>query len=155
MAHKYAAPSKLWTVMSPVLWALAIIVWLVLAGYTVGRVMPDAAPLLVYALAFLVIVLVAWSRATQLVRRQRALLILGNLEKAVQLNLPMLRMILAAAQSEHGVLRKRLLALHERLDRGEPLDTALADAVPEIPPHIIRAIAAGQQIGCLPTSSAG
>lgn len=146
----YPVRGKMWIVMSPLLWVIAIAVWLVLAGYTVAQVMPEAAPLLVYALAFVMIVPVAWSRATQMVRRRRVLLILGNLEKAMQLNLPLPRMILAAAQSEKGKLRRRLLALHDRLDRGEPLDQALADGVPEIPPHIVRAIAAGQQMGCLP-----
>ncbi len=146
----YPAPGKMWLAISPLLWALVIVVWLVLAGYTVGRVMPEAAPLLIYALVFLVIVLVAWSRAMQMVRRRRVLLILGSVEKAMQLNLPLPRMILAAAQSEKGMLRSRLLALHDRLDRGEPLDQALGHAVPEILPDVIRVISAGQQMGCLP-----
>jgi type IV pilus assembly protein PilC len=59
-------------------------------------------------------------------------------------------MILAAAQGEIGTLRFRLMALHDRLDAGEPLDHALTHSVPEIPDHIVRAIAAGQRMGCLP-----
>ena len=54
-----------------------------------------------------------------------------------------------AAQSETGLLRKRLLALHNHLDRGDSLDRALLYAVPEAPFSLIRAVAAGQQIGCL------
>ncbi len=48
------------------------------------------------------------------------------------------------------MLRVRLLALNHRLDSGEPLDEALLHAVPEIPRHIVRAIGAGQRMGCLP-----
>ena len=119
-------------------------------GFLVSLVEPAAGPMLVYALAFVVIVLVAVSTAGRIVRRRRMLLILSNLEKACQLNLPMPRMILAAANGETGMLRMRLMALHDRLDRGEPLDQALLHAVPEIPRHVVRAISAGQRMGCLP-----
>ncbi|MGD0464045.1 MAG: type II secretion system F family protein [Tepidisphaeraceae bacterium] len=110
---------------------------------------PAVGPLLVYALAFITIILVAISSASGILRRRRMLLILGNLEKASQLNLPLSRMILAAAQGEKGVLRLRLMALHDRLDAGEPLDQALIHFIPEISLHAVRAIGAGQRMGCL------
>jgi len=110
---------------------------------------PSAIPLTIYAVAFLAIVLMAWSGATRTIRQRRMLLILGNVEKAVRLQLPIARMIEAAAQGERGLMRRRLLALHDRLDRGEPLDQALIYAVPEIPAGVARSIAAGQRLGCL------
>jgi type IV pilus assembly protein PilC len=111
--------------------------------------MPAAIPLAVYALAFLAVVLMASSGATRVIRQRRMLLILGNVEKAVRMQLPIPRMIQAAAQGERGLMRRRLLALHDRLDRGEPLDQALIHAVPEIPRGVARSIAAGQRLGCL------
>jgi type IV pilus assembly protein PilC len=131
-------------------WSISIGLGILLIGFLVSLIDPAAAPLLVYALAFTTIILVAVSGAGQIVRRRRMLLILSNLEKASLLNLPMSRMILAAAQGESGVLHQRLMALHDRLDSGEELDQALLHAVPEIPYHIVRAIAAGERMGCLP-----
>jgi type II secretory pathway component PulF len=110
---------------------------------------PDTIPLTIYAVAFLAIVLMALSAATRTIRQRRMLLILGNVEKAVRLQLPIPHMIEAAAQGERGLMRRRLLALHDRLDRGEPLDQALIYAVPEIPCGVARSIAAGQRLGCL------
>ncbi|MGD0766612.1 MAG: type II secretion system F family protein [Tepidisphaeraceae bacterium] len=110
---------------------------------------PDATPLIIYAVAFLAIVLMALSGVTRVIRQRRMLLILGNVEKAVRMQLPIPRMIEAAAQGERGLMRRRLLDLHDLLDRGEPLDQALIYAVPEIPRGVVRSIAAGQRLGCL------
>jgi type IV pilus assembly protein PilC len=105
--------------------------------------------MLIYLLAFLSILLMSWSGAMYSVRRRRMLLILNRIDTAIRLDLPLSRTMFDAAQGETGVVRKRLLALHNHLDRGEPLDQALIYAVPEIPFSEIRAIAAGQQLGCL------
>jgi type II secretory pathway component PulF len=110
---------------------------------------PDTIPLIIYAVVFLAVVLMAFSAATRVIRQRRMLLILGNVEKAVRMQLPIPRMIEAAAQGERGLMRRRLLALHDRLDRGEPLDQALMYSVPEIPRRVARSIAAGQRLGCL------
>ena len=110
---------------------------------------PAAGPLLLYAMAFLAIVLMTWSGAKTAIRRRRMLLILNRLDTAVRLGLPLPRTMLDASQGETGIMKKRLLSLHNHLDRGEPLDQALIYAVPEIPYSQIRAIAAGQQLGCL------
>ncbi len=116
---------------------------------------PAVGPLLAYGLVFAMVILLATASAGRIVRRRRMLLILGNLEKASQLNLPLPRMILAAAQGERGILARRLMALHDHLDRGEPLDQALVHSVPEIPTHVVRAVAAGQRMGCLPNVLSG
>ena len=110
---------------------------------------PDAIPLLIYALVLVGILRMAWSSATRAIRRRRMLLILGNVEKAVRMQMPIPRMIQAAAQGEKGAMRLRLLDLYDHLDRGEPLDQALIHAVPDIPCGVARSIAAGQRLGCL------
>jgi type IV pilus assembly protein PilC len=92
---------------------------------------------------------VASSAARAAIHRRRMLLIISSLEKAVSMGLPMPRMIEAAAQGEQGVMRQRLLALHDHLDRGESLDMALLYGVPEVPVNVTRAIAAGLHMGCL------
>jgi type IV pilus assembly protein PilC len=135
---------------SVLFWSVAIGVAIIFIGFTVSLIGPAEGPILIYALAFVVILLVAVSTTGGIVRRRRMLLILSNLEKASLLNLPMNRMVLAAAGGETGMLRMRLMALYDRLDRGEPLDQALLHSVPEIPRHVIRAIGAGQRMNCLP-----
>jgi type IV pilus assembly protein PilC len=137
-------------VSSIVFWSVAVGLGLLFIGFIVSLVEPAAGPVIVYALAFAVIILVAVNTAGQIVRRRRMLLILSNLEKAAQLNLPVPRMVLAAATGETGMLRMRLMALHDHLDRGEPLDQALLHSVPEIPRHVVRAIASGERMNCLP-----
>jgi type IV pilus assembly protein PilC len=138
-----------WLTASAVFWAVAAGLIIVAIGYGVALSAPAAGPLLLYALAFLAILLMTWSAAKTAIRRRRMLLILNRLDTAVRLRLPLPRTMLDAAQGETGVMRKRLLSLHNHLDRGEPLDQALIYAVPEIPYSQVRAIAAGQQLGCL------
>lgn len=138
-----------WITASALFWAVAAGLILVALGYGVAVALPAAAPLLLYALAFLAILLMTWSAANGVVRRRRMLLILNHIERAVRMDMPLPRMIQAAAQSETGVMRLRLIALHDHLDRGESLDQTLLYAVPEIPYKTLRMIAAGQQMGCL------
>jgi type IV pilus assembly protein PilC len=129
----------------------SVVIGLVLAAF-VGLIslgFSGGVPLLAYLLAFLSVLLLAVSWATRFVRRRRTLLILSHLEKAVRLEIGLPRMILAAADSETGALRQKLLSLHDYLDRGEPVDQALAHACPEIPQPFLRAIAVGEQMGCL------
>ena len=145
----YSVGRAMWMVTSLTFWSVAVGLGILAIGYG-AAVRAGAGPILVYALAFVVIVLAGVSGAMQIVRRRRTLLILSNLEKATQLNLPLQRMILAAAQSEKGVLQARLMALHEHLDRGEPLHQALVNAVPDMPYNVVRVIAAGERMGCLP-----
>jgi MSHA biogenesis protein MshG len=84
------------------------------------------------------------------VRRRRAALVLGYVDQAVGLALPLSPMILAAARSETGKTRSRLLQLHEELDRGSDLEDALRRAVPEVRPADLRSIGAAQRLGRLP-----
>jgi type II secretory pathway component PulF len=104
--------------------------------------------------AVLILLVLCLSRVAQFASRprasRRAAMILEHVEQALCLNLPLAPIILASAQSEYGVVRSRLLALHECLEKGEPLATALANAVPELRGRKLRAIIAAEQIGRLP-----
>jgi type II secretory pathway component PulF len=111
-------------------------------------VVPAAGPILVYGLAFAGVVLMTWSAAQRAIRKRRVLLVLSALERSIGMNLPLAPMIRAAAESEKGKLRRRLFALHACLDRGEALDQALLDSVPEISLSTARAIGAGVRMGC-------
>jgi len=84
------------------------------------------------------------------IRRARAGLILEYIDQAVRLNLPLAPMMLAAADSENGVTRRRLMRLHDHLERGEPLADAVRHAVPEIRGTTVQAIEAAAEIGRLP-----
>lgn len=138
-----------WLGASTLFWAVAVGLGILALAYGVAVAIPAAAPMLLYAMAFGGMALVSWSSAKAAIRKRRMLLILSHLEKAVNMGLPMPRMIEAAARNEHGLMRNRLIALHDYLDRGEPLDQALLHAVPEIPLSVARAIAAGLHMGCL------
>jgi type II secretory pathway component PulF len=66
------------------------------------------------------------------VRRRRASAVLGYLQQAVRLNLPIPRVLAAAACSETGRTRRRLGVLKANLESGLPLGRAIALAVPEV-----------------------
>ena len=104
--------------------------------------------ILLYGVAFAGIALVAGSNAKAGDSPGAGvLIILSQLEKCVSMGLPIPKMIEAAAQGEQGLMRTRLMSLHDHLDRGEPLDQALLNGVPEIPVNTTRAIAAGLHMG--------
>jgi type II secretory pathway component PulF len=138
-----------WSLAATLIWSVAVGLTIFAIGYGIAVAAPEAGPLLIYALVFIAILFVAWSGAKAAIRRRRMLLIISHLDKAISMNLPIPRMIETAAKSEQGIIRLRLLALHDHLDRGEPLDTALIYAVPEVPVSVTRAIAAGQRMNCL------
>jgi type IV pilus assembly protein PilC len=139
----------LWLLTTTLFWAVAAGLVILAISYGAALTIPAVVPLLIYCLAFLSIVLTTWSSAKIVIRRRRMLLILNSVEKSIRLGMPLPKMIQAAAQSETGVMRARLLALTDHLDRGEPLDQALLYSVPEIPHSVIRLIAAGEQLNCL------
>jgi type II secretory pathway component PulF len=67
------------------------------------------------------------------VRRERcALVILGYLENAIRLNLPLDQFLYAAQESEYGKTQMRLHALRIRLAGGDSIASALQAAIPEL-----------------------
>jgi len=97
-------------------------------------------------LAFIVFIA---ARVIQSTRQRRGAVVLGYVEQAVRLDLPLSPMILAAARTESGKTRQRLLQLHDELEIGQSLEEALRRGVSEIRPSGLRAVGAAQRIGRL------
>jgi len=106
-------------------------------------------PFILYSFAFLAMLLMAWSTARLAIRRRRMLLVLNTLSSATRLDLPLSKLLHDAAQGETGLMRNRLLAVHDRLQRGESLEDALLRAAPEIPRGTLRAIGAADRVSSL------
>lgn len=146
----YAVGRTAWAVLVLLFWCIAAGLAFFAVGFGLTQAAPVAAPLFLYFLAFIAVVIIAMASASDAVRRRRYTAILTYLDKAMRLNLPLNRIIAAAAQGERGVLRERLLSLQDHLDRGQRLETALGLAVPEMPLEALRAIAAAERLDQLP-----
>jgi type II secretory pathway component PulF len=81
-------------------------------------------------------------------RRRRGQLVLGYLEQAVRLNLPLPRLLEAAARSERGALQRRLERLRRSLAMGHPVGQCLLD-VPEVPLRAAAIVSAAERVGRL------
>jgi type II secretory pathway component PulF len=105
-----------------------------------------------FALVFsigLVIATTMLIRSWRIWRAAPAPKVLGYLEQAVRLNLPLPGMLAAAAAGEQGATRNRLLALRNLLEQGVSLDIALAAVLPEISPSVGNRIAVAARGGRL------
>jgi type IV pilus assembly protein PilC len=102
-------------------------------------------------LALLACLFIAFSltHAAKRIREARAMTVLSYLENAVRLNMPLSAFIRATATGERPGARKRLLALSSQLDSGALVGSALAAAVPEVPPRTAQLITAAETIGQL------
>ncbi len=105
----------------------------------------------VFGLPIALMFMMLWARAIAAARRRRAASVLGYLEQAVRLNLPIDRVLSAAAYSETGRLRQRLHAVREALASGAGVADALAQHVPEVPWRTRRLIASAEHVGRLPS----
>lgn len=85
------------------------------------------------------------------VRRRRVASVLGYVDQAVRLNLPLVPMVRAAANGESPRTALRLEALAEQLGSGATLAEALRHAVPEVSPRLASVVAAGEGMHKLPT----
>ena len=92
-------------------------------------------------------ILLVWAGAMRRVRRRRARTVLGYLENAVRLNLPLLPMLDAARQSESPPVARQLARLADLLGAGASLETALEYSVPQLPARQRLLIAAAERSG--------
>lgn len=99
---------------------------------------------------FVPFVVVLYAAVTARLRRRRAAAVLGYLEGATRLNLPLAPMVQSAALSESGRLQSRLTDLAGHLEAGKSVALSLADSVPEVPPRTWSLIDAAERIGRLP-----
>ena len=90
-----------------------------------------------------------WSMAESAGRRRRGAAVLGYIEQAVRLNLPLPRLVRAIGESERGKLARELDIARQRLEQGESLATVL-QVIPSLPPRVIGLVAAAERTGRLP-----
>jgi type IV pilus assembly protein PilC len=111
----------------------------------------DWVPIITFAAPFWIpLAILMWFLRRRYSQNRRASIVLTYVEEAIRLNMPLSPMMLAAANSESGAVRRRLLSLHNRLERGEALAYALECSVPEISSSTAIAVGAADQIGRLP-----
>jgi type IV pilus assembly protein PilC len=97
--------------------------------------------------AALLVIVGAWLlRET---RRRHTASVLGHVEQAVRLGLPLPDMLRAAQLSETCAVRKRLLRVQDDLDDGLGLADALAEALPDMAQRDAALIACGERTGSL------
>jgi len=135
--------------MLQILWSLALEFLFFLMIWGIAQDADDVLGPVVFWLPVVVLLLILAGVLNRARRRRIGDLVLSHVAKALELNLPLPAMIAAAAQSERGALRRRLWALHDRLDSGETVWGAVADGVPEVPVRTIAALAAAEKIGRL------
>jgi type II secretory pathway component PulF len=129
------------------LWSFVATVFLLMIG---GGIVAGLSPMfgmLGPALALLLLV-VAW-RMLHRVRRRRAQAVLGYLEQAMRLHLPLPRMLRAAQDEERGATARRLWHLRDSLEQGVPMSLAINAAIPELPARTAALATAAERAGTL------
>ncbi|MEM9882699.1 MAG: type II secretion system F family protein [Planctomycetota bacterium] len=133
--------------MSVLAWSLAGGAILVLLAGVIGVV---GSPLLGVPsplLAIFAVMVVA--RLVGRARQRRSLTIVGHLEQAARLNLPLPPMLRAAERGEGGAARRRLGDLGRAVEAGMPVGEALEHYAPEVAGRDRREIAVNERIGRL------
>lgn len=100
-------------------------------------------------LFFLLLMLASAAFAAAVRRRRRVQAIIGYLDQASRLNLPLPTMLAAAARSERGRTRRCLERLELALVEGRPLHESLLLALPEMPEAQRRQLAMAESLGQL------
>ncbi len=146
--------SKSWGMMlaSPFVWFVPAIVFCAIVGVFSGLILIPVLYIVIPIVSFCVAFLI--NKILLIRKQQRALIILGYVENAVRLNLPLNEFLLAAEMSERGAMGRQLQGLRQMLQRGYPLSTALSVAIPDFPEAIAAETGAAERLGQLqPTLS--
>lgn len=96
-----------------------------------------------------VLLVLITSYAAQRIRRRRSAVIVSYLDQAVRANYPLSQWLFAAAQSERGAIRRRLLRLVDGLRLGVDVADALELSVPEATRRQIAVVRAAERAGRL------
>lgn len=140
---------------SPWFWPIAVFCYAVIGCMLVGAFAAAvAAPvqsriLVVLGCLLGLLLLTATSRLLRGIRRNRACMVLGYLEQAARLNLPLPAMLEAAESAEAGGARRALRRLRIRLEDGMPVFQALGEALSGASLREVRLIDAGERTGRL------
>lgn len=137
------------------IWAGSTIGWsllvLVILGAPLTALIKISGPFAFYPfLVAGVLVMPILAAAARGVRRRRMASLLGYLQQAVRLNLPLPRFLAAAARSHTGRVSRQFSMLKEKLEGGLPLAAALAMTVREMPERTLALIEYAEETGRLP-----
>jgi type IV pilus assembly protein PilC len=99
-------------------------------------------------------VVVVSARCAVAYRRRTAALLVGYLEQAVRLNLPLAPLLSAVERGESESLRPRLAALRLTLEQGAPVGEALLTAAPGADRRTVELLTAAERNGALPQALA-
>lgn len=121
----------------------------VMFGTAVAIGFLTAPPIGYLAAAGIIVILPVIVRMVTLIRRRRSATVLSYLEQAVRLNLPLPRMLTAAARAERGIIATRLATVRTLLEDGYSVGTALQIGVPEVTPRSWSILDASERLGRL------
>lgn len=109
------------------------------------------APVLVLLplLVIVVLLMIFFAISAADARTRRAWIVLGSLDQAFRMNLPLPRVVASMAESEPGRLGKDLRRVHDALQTGAPFAIALG-VLPSVPERILRLVISAERIGRLP-----
>jgi type IV pilus assembly protein PilC len=149
--------SRPWPWKSFFVWlALWLIPGLLMLGAIAGAANSTSfAPVLAIMFAFpggialLLFVPIAVNFMVRRIRLDRGRAVLGHVEQAIGLNLPLVRYLASAQVSEKRKLRARLFSLNECLSKGMSVVASLRETTPEIPERTIGILAAAENSGRL------
>lgn len=82
-------------------------------------------------------------------RQRRALTVVGYLEQAARLNLPLPQMLFAAQRSEQGGTARRLADIRQAVEAGMPVAEALENYAPEVAWRDQQEVAVSERMGRL------
>ena len=141
----------------------AVGAWLgwALAGFLGAAIIAGAARVLglgwflgvLFGIVALILVAIC-ARCVAAYRRRTAGLLVGYLEQAVRLNLPLVPLLSAVERGESESLRPRLAALRLTLEQGAPVGEALQTAAPGADPRTVELLVAAERNGALPQALA-
>jgi type IV pilus assembly protein PilC len=129
---------------------VAVLVAALVTATIVNRAM--SLPLAIMLSLMILLAAIAWTSAVAAGKRRRALNVLGYVEQAVQLNLPLPRIFAALAENDFTASNRygrQLIEARQALEAGAPLAIALSQ-FPQMPPRILDLIATAERIGRLP-----
>ena len=96
------------------------------------------------------VILAICARCVAAYRRRTGALLVGYLEQAVRLNLPLVPLLSAVERGESESLRPRVAALRVTLEQGAPVGEALQTAAPGADPRTVELLTAAERNGALP-----
>lgn len=141
------------TTVRAVVGILIALAWLALGAITlvvsmgVARVI--CPPAILPGILAVLLILLSLPCAGRAIRDRRVTALLGYLEQAMRLNLPLPQMLYAAQKSESGRTVARLEELRSNLQAGAPLTMALS-RIPDFPDRTRLLLAAAERTGQLP-----